>query len=448
MAQVRALDAAFLTAQDPDQHAGLATGAVAIVDGGAPDFQRLKRLLAERIRLIPRCTQLLRAHPLHQEWVDCPEFDLARHVRRMAIPRPGDEAELARAIAHALERPLGPDRPPWECWVIEGLKGNRWAILMKTHHRLLGGDSPAQLLTRLCDDADVAAFANDPAAQRVPRQPARRQGWPDVLWRASWTATGAALGAVWPVLPAHDRVATARRYATVRVQIADVDRVCRKFGVAVNDVALAATSEGFRTVLLGRGEEPRADSLRALVPTPIRSAYLPVEGDDPVQRLRTVQTRWNDKGTDPRRPGGIVGSVLNSLPTVLRDSVIQLLTRLPQRAIVTLATNVPGPRDRLRLMGQTMERLLPIPPTDVQLSTGVAVLSYGDELVFGITAEPGAAFDVKQLAAGIELGMARLVALSQDSVLLFGDRRRKRSPRAFPGRAPGARPPAPGHARH
>ncbi len=398
--------------------------------------------------MIPRCTQLLRAHPLHQEWVDCPEFDLARHVRRVAIPRPGDEAELSRAIAHALERPLRPDRPPWECWVIEGLKGNRWAILMKTQHRMLDGNSPAHLLTRLCDDADDAAFTDAPAAKQVSRAPARPQGWADALWRVSWNATGAVLGAVWPVLHAHDRVATARRYATVRVPIAEVDRVCRRFGVTVNDVALAATTEGFRAALLGRGEEPRPDSLRALMPTPVRSPYLPVEHDDPVQRLRTVQTRWSENETGPPQSGGIFESALNSLPTVLRDSVIQLLSRLPQRAIVTLTTNVPGPRHRLRLMGQTMERVLPIPPTAVQLSTGVAVLSYGDELVFGITAEPDAAFDVKQLAAGIELGVARLVALSQDSVLLFGERRRKRSPRVFPGRAPGPRPPAPGQARH
>jgi WS/DGAT/MGAT family acyltransferase len=432
MAQVRALDTAFRKAQNSDQHASLAIGAVAIVDGAAPDYRRLKALLAERIQLIPRCMQLLRVHS-QQEWVDCPEFDLAQHVRRVAIPRPGDETELTRAIAHALERPLGRDRPPWECWVIEGLKGNRWAILMKTHHRLLDGSSPAHLLTRLCDDAGDADFANAPAATQGPRPPARRrQGWADALWRASWTATGAVVGAVWPLLqtPPIDRVATARRYATVRVPIADADRVCRRFGVTVNDVALAATSEGFRTVLLGRGEEPRADSLRALVPTPVHSPYLPVNHDDPVQRLRTVQTRWNEKQTGPPQSGGIIESALNSLPTSVRDSVIQLLSRLPQRAIVTLATNVPGPRHRLRLMGQTMERLLPIPPTAVQLSTGVAVLSYGDELVFGITAEPGAAFDVKQLAAGIELGMARLVALSQDSVLLFSDRRRKRSPRA------------------
>jgi diacylglycerol O-acyltransferase / wax synthase len=177
--------------------------------------------------------------------------------------------------------------------------------------------------------------------------------------------------------------------------------------------------------------------------------YLPVEHDDPVQRLRTVHNRWQAKQADRPQSGGIVESAIHFLPTILRSNVIQLLARLPQRGIVTLATNVPGPRHQLRLMGQTMERLLPIPPTAMQLSTGVAVLSYGDELVFGITAEYDAAFDVKRLAAGIELGMARLVALSQDSVLLFSkDHRRKRSSRALPSRAQRARPSAPEQSRH
>jgi hypothetical protein len=134
---------------------------------------------------------------------------------------------------------------------------------------------------------------------------------------------------------------------------------------------------------------------------------------------------------------------------MLRSNVLQLLARLPHAGIVTLGTHAPGPRHQLRLMGQTMERLLPIPPTAVQLSTGVAVLSYGDEVVFGITAEYDAAAEVKQLAAGIELGVARMVALSQDSVLLFSkDRRRKRAGRTFPGQAQRARPPAPTPARH
>lgn len=435
------LDTAFLQAHDPDQHASLAVGAVAVVDGAVPDDERLKTLLAERIRPIARCTQLLRAHPLNQEWVDCPDFDLAQHLHRVAIPRPGDEAELSRAIAHACERPLDLDRPPWECWVIEGLTGNRWAILMKTHHGLLDGNSAARLITRLCDDADADAFANDAAGKQVSSSPTGNPGWVDALWRASSVA-GDLVGAIWPAMRT-DAVAAARRYATVRVPIADVDSVCRKFGVTANDVALAAVTEGFRRVLLGRGEEPRADSLRTLAPMPVRSAmlsHLPVEHDDPVRRLQTVHTRWQAE----QASGGIVESAIGFLPKILRSNVIQLLSRLPQRAVVTLATNTAGPRRQLRMMGQTIQRLLPIPPTATQLHTGVAVLSYGDELVFGITAEHGAGFDVAQLAAGIELGMARLTALGDDSVLLFA-RRRAARPLARP--VPPTHPSAPGHAR-
>jgi diacylglycerol O-acyltransferase / wax synthase len=430
MAQVKTLDAS------------LATGAVAIVDGAAPDYGLLTDLLEERIQSIPRCTQLLRTQNF--EWIDCPEFDLTHHVRRVAIPRPGDEAGLSLAIAHALERPLDPDRPLWECWVIEGLKGNRWAILMKIHHFLADGNSAAHVLTRLCDDADSDMFTNHADGEHVSA-PAQKPALADALERAVALA-GTLVGAMCPAARhTVDPVTTImRRYATVRVPIADVDRVCRKFGVTVNDVALAAITEGFRSVLLRRGEEPRADSLRTLVPTPVRSAmlsFLPVEHDDPVERLRTVHNRSKVKQDQPS--GGIVESAINFLPTVLRSNLVQLLARLPQSGIVTLATNAPGPRHQLRLMGRTLERLLPIPPTASQLSTGVAVLSYGDEVVFGITTEYDAAADVKQLTAGIELGMARLVALSQDSVLLFGkDHRRKRAARAVPSRTPRARPSA------
>ncbi|MEY8017907.1 wax ester/triacylglycerol synthase domain-containing protein [Mycobacterium servetii] len=427
MAQLKALDTSYLTTS-ADRHAGLAVGAVAVVDG-VPNHALLKSLLAERFQSLPRCSQALRPPPHGPGWVDPPRLELAHHVRRVAICRPGGDAELSAAIAFALERPLDPDRPPWECWVIEGLQGGKWAILMKVHHRLTGDNSPARLLTRLCDENDPAEFANHVVAEQLsPSQPAGH-GWPHALWRASsaaGTVANALVGAVCPALRTPPGAATMRRYRTVRVPIADVDRVCRKFGVTADDVALAAITEGFRTVLLQRGEQPRADSLPTVVPTPSRAAmpvYLPVEHDDPVRRLRTVATRRK-----AGQPGaGIVESALKHLPTILRGNLLQLMDRLPQGDLVTLATSLPGPRRQLRLMGQTMERLLPIPPTAARLSTGVAVLGYGDELVFGITADYHAACDVRRLAAAIEVGMARLVALSEDSVVLFArDRRRTR----------------------
>jgi hypothetical protein len=223
-----------------------------------------------------------------------------------------------------------------------------------------------------------------------------------------------------------------RRYRTVRIPRAAVERVSRKFGVSANDVALAAITEGFRTILVSRGEQPRGDSLRTLGPV---LSYLPVQHNDPIQQLRAVHNRSKETSQSAQRSTG-------SSPFGLWGKAFQALTRLPRQGIVTLATDAPGPRLRLQLMGQRMEQLLPIPPTAPQLSTGVAVLSYGDELVFGITADYDAAPQMEQLAAGIELGMDRLLALSQDSVLLF-DRRPKGRSRGLPNSAARWRPYAP-----
>jgi diacylglycerol O-acyltransferase / wax synthase len=461
MARANTLDAGFLTPGDPDRQAGLAIGAVAVVDGAVPDYELLKRVLCERVQSIPRCTQLLRIHPFNgaQQWIDDPRFDLRHHVHRVAIPRPGDDAEFSRAIARALERPLDLDFPLWECWIIEGLKGDQWAILVKVHHYLADGISAAQLLASLCDEADSDIFANHVGSKQVCPSQVEKRSWADALWRASalaGTVTSNLAGAIWPAVRASSTapVTTMRRYNTVRVPLAAVDDVCDKFRVTTNDVALAAIAEGFRTVLLHRGEQPRADSVRTLEKTddriPVKLPYLPVEHDDPVQRLRAVHNRLNRPGRgNQRQTPGILDLAAAYPPFMLCAKVFQaILARLPQPGIVTLATNAPGPRDRLGLMGKQVQRLLPIPPTAVQLSTGVAVLSYGDELVFGITAAYDAGPELEQLAAGIERGMARLVALSHDSVLLFSKDRRKRPSRGAPHGVQRGRPSPPARARH
>jgi diacylglycerol O-acyltransferase / wax synthase len=460
MEQLKTLDAGFLMAEDSDRNVSLAIGGIAIIDGSAPNYGQFKDVLAERIRAIPRCTQVLRTQPFDvgaPKWVDDPGFDLARHVRRVALPRPGDDAELYRVVADVLERRLDRDRPLWECWVIEGLKGNRWAILMKIHHCMADGISATRILTRLCDDVGGDAFARPVASKRDAAEHPHLQPVPDLtprsnpldnLWRAATsitdaaarTVTGAAEIAASLIRPATGSslvgpVTAMRRYRAVRVPLADVERVCRKFDVTINDVALTAITEGFRSVLLHRGEQPRADSLRTLVPVSARSPdaldkpgnrlsvmlpYLPVEQDDPIQQLLAVHTRLTRaKQGGQRQAGNVAVSVTNYIPFMLSSWVIRFLTRLPQRGIVTLATNVPGPCRQLEMMGRKVASLLPIPPIALRLRTGVAVLSYADDLVFGITADYDAGADVGQLAKGIEMAVARLEMLSQDSVLLF-----------------------------
>ena len=125
-------------------------------------------------------------------------------------------------------------------------------------------------------------------------------------------------------------VTAMRRYRAVRVPLADVEQVCRKFDVTINDVALAAITEGFRSVLLHRGEQPRPDSLRTLVPVSVRSPdaldkpgnrlsimlpYLPVEQDDPIQQLRAVHSRLTrTKQGGQRQAGNMAVSATSYVP--------------------------------------------------------------------------------------------------------------------------------------
>lgn len=463
MEQLNALDAGFLMAEDSDRNVSLAIGGIAIIDGSAPDYCHFKDVLAERIRAIPRCTQMLRTQPFDvgaPQWVDDPEFDLGRHVRRIAVPRPGDDTELFRVVADVLERRLDRDRPLWECWVIEGLSANRWAILMKIHHCMADGISATRILTRLCDAVDGDAFAPPVAAKRTVVAHSHLKPVPEPipisnplsnLWRAATgmaetaarTVSGAAEIAAGLLRPNAESslvgpVTAMRRYRAVRVPLADIEQVCRKFDVTINDVALTAITAGFRSVLLRRGEQPQPDSLRTLVPVSVRSPdaldrpgnrlsvmlpYLPVDQKDPIQQLRIVHSRMTRaKHGGQRQAGNVAVSATNYAPFMLSSWVIRLLTRLPQRGVVTLATNVPGPRRQLQMMGSKVARLLPIPPIALRLRTGVAVLSYADDLVFGITADYSAGADVDELAKGIEAAVTRLEMLSQDSVLLFANR--------------------------
>src|SRR5271170_2195603 len=331
-------------AEDSDRNVSLAIGGVAIIEGSAPDFEKFKNVLAERSRAIPRCMQMLRTQPFDigaPHWVDDPGFDLSRHVRRVAVPRPGDDTELFGVVADVPERRLDRDRPLWECWVIEGLKGNRWAMLMKIHHCMADGISATRILSRLCDDIEGDAF-DRPVAKRttrrqhlkpVPDHPPRNNPLSN-LWRTATGITDAAARTVsgtvdiatsllrpTPGSSLVGPVTAMRRYRAVRVPLADVEQVCRKFNVTINDVALAAITEGFRTVLLHRGEEPRADSLRTLQKIGKHPSamlpYLPVEHSDPVQRLRTVHTRLKAKQSEQPKPGGIVESALNYMPFML-----------------------------------------------------------------------------------------------------------------------------------
>ncbi len=449
MEHLSTLDAGFLEAEDSDRHVSLAIGGISVVEGPMPDFDELVATIGERALTVPRCRQVLRTHRFDlaaPEWVDDPHLDLSHHVHRAALPHPGDDDTLFRFAADVMERRLDRERPLWECWVIEGLTGGRWAILMKVHHCIADGIATMHLLASLSDDGEGDSFAaNIRAAHDNPHPPAgsgislNPLSWVGGAWRAAGAVTNAATMALEgaaqiaggllrpsPESSLLGPVTTMRRYSAARVSRDDVRRICEAYDVTLNDVALAAITNSFRSGLLRRGAEPAKDSLRTLVPVSVRSnnaagqmdnrvslmvPYLPVDLSDPVEQLRVVHRRLSrTKASGQRQAGSAFVAAMNAVPFPLTAWAVRALTSLPQRGIVTLATNVPGPRHRLRVLGRDVLSVLPIPPIALQLRTGVAILSYADELVFGITADYDSAPDVDELAHGIEETIARLAA--------------------------------------
>jgi len=220
-----------------------------------------------------------------------------------------------------------------------------------------------------------------------------------------------------------------RRYGGARVSMSDIELIASTFDVTINDVALAAITESYRNVMVERGLKPLRGSLRTLVPVSVRSAgaagetdnrvslmlpNLPVDEDSPVERLRTVHDRLGRaKSSGQRQAGNMFVALTNRIPFALSAWTVGLLMRLPQRGVVTVATNVPGPRRPLRIMGRQVTGLYPVPPLAMDLRTGVAMLSYAGELFFGILTDYDVVTDVDQLARGIEAAVARLVKISK-----------------------------------
>lgn len=453
MEHLTALDAAFLEVEDSDPHVSLAIGGVSIIEGPPPTHEEFVEAFTERVQSIPRCTQVLKTHPLDigpPEWADDPHFDISRHLHRLALPQPGGDTELFDVVADVMERRLDRERPLWECYIIEGLSDDRWAVLTKLHHCIADGIATTQLMAKFSDEGVGESFATEIHGSQEPQR--RWLGLPKVsLNPVSWVsgiARGAvsaasavehaALGAAEltasmltsaPDTSLSGSVTTRRRYRAARVRLADLHEVGDAFDVTVNDVALAAITASYRQLLLDRGEKPGRNSLRTLVPVSVRGTnhfnltdnevsamlpLLPVDEADPVTQLELVHKRLQHaKGSGQSEGGTAMLAAVGTVPFMFSAWAVRLLSHLPQKAVVALATNVPGPRAEQRLLGRRVLEILPVPPIALQLRTGIAMVSYAEHFVFGITGDYDSAPDLEALASGIEDGAARLLEMSR-----------------------------------
>src|SRR5919197_2816903 len=156
-------------------------GAVMLPDGDPPSYDGLVETTERRLHLVPRYRQKLAFVPLGQgrpKWVDDPHLNLRYHIRRTALPPPGDEDQLRALAGRVFSQPLDRDKPLWELWLVEGLApdggGPRFAMLSKTHHALVDGISGVDIVSVLFDTApEPAPQADEPTPWMARQEPAK-----------------------------------------------------------------------------------------------------------------------------------------------------------------------------------------------------------------------------------------------------------------------------------
>ncbi len=452
MDRLSPLDASFLHIEDGSSPMHIAS--TAIFEGPPPAHAEILKMVASKLPLVPRYRQRVRFVPFElgrPVWVDDNHFNLDYHVRHTALPAPGRDVQLRNLVGRIMSQTLDRTKPLWEIWVVEGLEEGHWALICKTHHAMVDGVSGTDLMGVILDSEPEPVRDSPP-----PWRPAPEMSGPEFLGAAvaerlvnpyeavrtvrslitrprrlvqeiSSNTRGmtALMSLAKPKEPSslNGPIGPHRRYTWARGQVSDVKAIRSVLGGTLNDVVLAAITNGFRELLIGRGEDIDR-TVRSLVPVSVRKenqrgtpdnrvsgmfAELPVSLDDPVARLHAITEQLQHlKESKQAVAGETLTSLAGFAPPALLSAGTRLATRFPQRNLNTVTTNVPGPRIPLYAGGRRMLEAFPYVPLAGSIRIGVAIFSYLDTLNFGITGDLDSNPDLDVLATGILTGLSDL----------------------------------------
>ena len=499
------LDSSFLHLERDSAH--MHVGGVLVFDGREPTHEELIDQIQRRLHLVPRYRQRLAFVPLQQGrpvWIDDPHFNPEYHIRHTALPRPGSEAELKRLAGRLFSQVLDRSKPLWEIWLVSGLRGDRFAMISKTHHALVDGVSGVDITTVLFDTAPDPVPTPEPEPWIPGPEPSGVQLLADALLeratvpgeivrgaravlrgprhvlgkaRESLSALGAIAfaGGGAPPSPLNVPIGPHRRFTWVDGDLEVFKAIKNELDGTVNDVVLAGVSLALGRFLRRRGVDTDGLRLKAMVPVSVRaeaergalgnrvaamSAPLPVDCDDPVECFGIVHEAMGGL----KESGQAVGAqVLTDLADFAPPTIMSQAARLQsrQRFYNLVVTNVPGPQFELYMLGRRLTALYPQVPLTLNAALGIAIMSYYGRLNFGLLGDfdampdleeigrdLGAAIDELALAAGV-VGGGRAVTGAPDEEKAEAKAGNGRPalgidmPRGRPGARPRSRRPAP-----
>lgn len=437
MERLSGLDASFLYLETPSQVMSVA--AIMQLDPstipGGYTFEKFRGEMARRVSGLPIFRRKL-ADSLtnldHPVWVEDDDFNIERHVHRIAIPSPGRVPEVAQMSSHLVGQELDRKKPLWDMWVMEGMERGRIAVLLRMHHASVDGATVADILGQLAETSPeppaldpelVATTAGEaPRAEMalggalnffIQRPIAAVKLIPKTLpVPIEWikrVRSGDGMPA--PFLAPRTRfnapLTPRRSIALTQLPLDDFKRIKDHYGVKLNDVVLAMVAGALRDYLAGHDELPD-DPLVGLVPVSVRGAdegnlvvagtnkvtgmftRLPSNVADPVERIHVAgiyanQAKAHHQDVDPNMlrafaefaPG-------NTLGAFMRLYADRRLAGLHPPVFNAVISNVAGPAFDMFFLGGKVESVYPLAPIFHGLGLNITVFSAGGVLNVGL----------------------------------------------------------------
>ncbi|MGE0625567.1 MAG: wax ester/triacylglycerol synthase family O-acyltransferase [Pseudomonadales bacterium] len=468
-------DASFLyteTASGP-----MHTAAFLILEGELAAQTVIDQFKA-RMHLVPRYRQKLAFVPLnlaHPKWVDDPEFKVENHVKPHAVTQ---GSTLEAAVDELLElntRIMDRARPLWMTYVVSGVPG-RTIVLSQVHHAMIDGVSGIELLTILMDfepePRDVPppkapwSPAPEPTALELVTEALRENAeaaadqvvrpWPTdeksqtLLGQAARTMAGfftsPAILAPWNA----GLIGTTRRMRWLRYPFSEFREIRRAFGGTINDVVLAAVTEGAARYLVAHDEDTEGRHLRVMCPVSVRTEdekgalgnrvsgifpLLPATPLPATERYRAVLAEMASiKENELAQALTLMTETVPTTPAMLMAPTLLVGTsfdptvpaaRFPPPVLPKLGprppyfgfnftcTNVPGVQVPMYIAGHRMETMLGVLMLTGSLGYGIAVGSYNQEMVFAMIGETRLLPDLDTMAEAVASAYADLLAAAR-----------------------------------
>ncbi|MCI0820136.1 MAG: wax ester/triacylglycerol synthase family O-acyltransferase, partial [Chloroflexi bacterium] len=418
--RLSAQDASFLYMERKES--ALHIGSIGVFEGQI-SYDQFVNNIRSKLHLIPRYQQIATPAPFnlgHPTWEWDQEFDLSHHIFQVTLEGATDE-ELYEKAAELFAPMLDRDKPLWELYVVNGLAGDRSALVSKVHHCLVDGVSGIELLMIMLDvSADPPPPPPAPEIEKKRPEPqfmrlidalldnvsadldrlaARSTLNVDIAGGETQVRSIArALETALPYVqvpmvraPFNKPLKGGRVVAFSEFSFQEIRKIRQSAGGTVNDVVLTVLGGALGRYFEMHGQTTERRMARVLTPVNVRKdeekqalgnrvsmllVEVPVGVSDPIERLNAITARTTALKHQHVADGiETLSGALGAAPPIVQ-SALGLLPPPGNTLANMICTNVPGPMIPLFCVGRRLLGHYPLVPIAWEMGVGLGVTSY------------------------------------------------------------------------